>query len=218
LAKAWGDLSFSKASISAAVGGRPVRSRVARRRRVRRLAGAVGFRFLASRAERMKASMGVLTQALFLTAGGAGLATGWKAHHWRCSAVTEYCLLGLTALSGQAAPAAIQVLRVAMEASSSLPEGGIFRLACWWVMAWTRRLFSGSEGTRAGPDLPPLRRSSRENMARPPSFVCVWQEKQFLARTGRTLDSKNSAGVSAAGRQRTATTARGHFMGVFYRS
>ena len=70
----------------------------------------------------------------------------------------------------------------------------------------------------AEPVLPPFKRSSRDSIARPPSLLWVWQEKQFLANTGRTLVSKNSAGVSAAGRDTTTATASSHFMKVLYRS
>ena len=57
-AKASGVESFSKVAISSAVGGKPVRSKVARRRSVRRSAGGEGVMPWASSLARTKRSMG----------------------------------------------------------------------------------------------------------------------------------------------------------------
>ena len=59
----------TKALYSAGVGGRPVRSRVTRRSKVRRSAGGAGFSPFASNFARIKASMGVRTHDGFLTSG-----------------------------------------------------------------------------------------------------------------------------------------------------
>src|SRR5205807_1135410 len=61
------------------VGGKPVRSREARRISVRRSAGGEGFSPLASSFASTKASIGVFTHARSFTIGTAGFRTGWKA-------------------------------------------------------------------------------------------------------------------------------------------
>ncbi|PYQ46684.1 MAG: hypothetical protein DMF78_25830 [Acidobacteria bacterium] len=65
-------MSARKASISAGEGGRPVRSRVTRRRIVSRVASGDGARPSASRRASTNASMGVLTQSPRFTAGTSG--------------------------------------------------------------------------------------------------------------------------------------------------
>src|SRR5260370_10403454 len=68
---AFGALSFTNASTSAGVGGRPIRSRDMRRIRVWRLAGGEGLRFsLCSRAS-TNWSMGFFAQLASATLGGA---------------------------------------------------------------------------------------------------------------------------------------------------
>src|SRR5215471_1018223 len=54
------------------VGGRPIRSRLKRRSSVTRSASGEGVKPSSSKRERMNRSIGVLTQAVFLTSGGAG--------------------------------------------------------------------------------------------------------------------------------------------------
>src|SRR5205814_7430364 len=76
--QALSDRSLTKASISAGVGGRPVRSKVARRISVRRSAGGAGVNRFASSFARMKRSIGILHQAAFFTFGSAGRFTGWN--------------------------------------------------------------------------------------------------------------------------------------------
>ena len=68
------DLSFTKASVSAGVGGRPVKSYVARRIKVNLSAAGAGERPLDSSLARMKASMGLRTHLRFLTRGVSGAA------------------------------------------------------------------------------------------------------------------------------------------------
>src|SRR5436853_150701 len=64
--------SFRKASTSPAVGGNPVRSKVARRISVRLSHGGDGLMPLPSSFSRMNESMGVFVHALFLTLGTGG--------------------------------------------------------------------------------------------------------------------------------------------------
>ena len=78
-------------------GGRPVRSSETRRIRARGSASGAGESFLDSRPARMKASMGLRTQSLFLTGGRAGR-EGVMKLQWGC----------------QGAPSVIQVLRRAI--------------------------------------------------------------------------------------------------------
>src|SRR5262245_24579658 len=54
------------------VGGRPIRSRLNRRKSVTRSASGCGVRPSFSRRARMNLSIGVLIQLLLLTSGGAG--------------------------------------------------------------------------------------------------------------------------------------------------
>jgi hypothetical protein len=70
--------------------------------------------------------------------------------------------------------------------------GGILRSVVWWT-AVSSRLFSGSPGTMAGPESPPLRMDSREVRERPPLAASWWQPPQELAKMGRTLFSKKSS-------------------------
>src|SRR5262245_57814915 len=58
-------------------------------------------------------------------------------------------------------------------------------------MAWTSRLSLGLPGITATPLRPPLSNASRESSRSPPLADCVWHVKQFVARSGRTLFSKN---------------------------
>ena len=74
-----GEGSLMKASTSAGVGGRPVRSKVTRRMSVARSASGEGESPSASRRARMKASMGLRIQAEFFTAGRGGFFTGTNA-------------------------------------------------------------------------------------------------------------------------------------------
>ena len=74
--KAFAEVSLTKESTSSGVGGRPVRSKVARRIRVRLSASATGFRLLFSSSRKDEAVNGVRTQALFMTCGTGGFLTG----------------------------------------------------------------------------------------------------------------------------------------------
>ena len=55
-----------------------MRSKLARRNRVRRSAGAAGARFASSNLARRNASIGERGQAVFLTFGGSTRLKGWK--------------------------------------------------------------------------------------------------------------------------------------------
>ncbi len=76
---ALGDESAAKASISAGVGGRPVRSSERRRRRVLRLASGAGFRPAGLSFARMNRSMGWVGVGFALGLGSGGRVGGVKA-------------------------------------------------------------------------------------------------------------------------------------------
>src|SRR5579862_9111202 len=76
LANASGEVSARNASISCGVGGSPVKSKVARRIKVRLSAGGEGLSRLDSSLARMKLSIAALAQCLFLTLGGVTWPTG----------------------------------------------------------------------------------------------------------------------------------------------
>jgi hypothetical protein len=76
LANASGDGSFTKSDTSSGVGGRPIRSNVARRMSASRAAGGDGCILLASSFARTNASTGVFTQLASWTVGTGGSFTG----------------------------------------------------------------------------------------------------------------------------------------------
>ncbi|MFO0958434.1 MAG: hypothetical protein U0800_13555 [Isosphaeraceae bacterium] len=78
---AWasGESSCSKARISPGIGGRPIRSKEARRIQARRSASAAGFRPASSSFARMNRSIGSSGQDGSRTAGGSADRTGCQA-------------------------------------------------------------------------------------------------------------------------------------------
>src|SRR3954471_23840955 len=98
LANASGAVSARNASTSSGVGGRPIRSSVARRISVRRSAGFTGSRPSRSRRARMKRSTSVFGHSAFFTDGAAGCASGWNDHHARCSGVIVLPAAGVALL------------------------------------------------------------------------------------------------------------------------
>src|SRR5690349_6849199 len=103
LAKAPGDRSASKAAISSGVGGRPIKSNVARRMSVRRSGAGDGARPFASNRARINRSIEVRGQLPFLTCGGAGFLTGRKAQCF-FQALPVAPVVGTDLVSGQGAP------------------------------------------------------------------------------------------------------------------
>ena len=198
-AKASGDGSASNASTSSAVGGMPQRSIVARRIRVRRLAGADGVIPDASSRARIWASIGDRTQPWFLTGGRADVRNGWKAQWAGADFVivwTEAAVLPV--LTGQGAPRATHRVRNAASVSDNFPLGGIFSSSWRYETARMRRLSSAFAGTTAGPVSPPLRMASRLSSRRPPDcFRGPWHFTQCSTRIGRTRASKNSTASGA---------------------
>ena len=115
--KALGELSSIKASISAGVGGSPVRSKVARRMSVVLFAAGAGLRPFSSNFAKTKRSRGDFAQALFLTFGIAGIVGGTNAQN--C------CLPLFTTFAGQGPPALPHEEIAAISCALSLPAGGI---------------------------------------------------------------------------------------------
>ena len=123
------------------VGGRPIRSRLARRSSVARSASGEGFKLARSSRSRTNASTGLRTQSGRLVRGAAGRTGGTKAQ----------CFLGSGSLaadvSGQAAPLAIQRrTRSIFSAVSGWPPMGMRVCASAALRRWTRVLFAGIAG------------------------------------------------------------------------
>src|SRR5262245_32703068 len=120
LAKAWDDRSATKASISSTVGGKPSRSKVARRIKVRRSAGRAGFKPWLRKAASIKASISLCAPPVFFEASGiGGGVNGWKAQ----ISSGLYSQRGLEAGCAevlQTAPCSIQRRRISISAGASL--------------------------------------------------------------------------------------------------
>jgi len=123
--------SARNASVSAGVGGRPVRSKVTRRRSVRRSAGGAGSIPAFSSAASTNASIGVRTQSPRETAGGSGRAIGRSDQNFRPSSRLMPTGPPPPAAAGgslgSAAPAATQRSITATSAAESRVWGGIWR-------------------------------------------------------------------------------------------
>src|SRR6516162_1222836 len=149
----------------------------------------------------MKASIGLRTQAWFFTSGTAGRLTGWNAQWERSFCViwkSPLVLIAVLSLPGQGAPILIHCVKASIWSRGNfLPFDGIFTSPSW-LIALTRRLFSGCPGTIAGPLSPPSSMAASESRRRSRfCFFSPWHSKQYSARTGRTFVSKNwiAAGV-----------------------
>ena len=186
-------MSFRKASISASVGGRPVRSNVTRRMRVARSAGGDGERPAASSLSITKRSMGVAAHALRFASrlrGGSDFVRGSNA---QCSP--------------QFAPWATHLLSVSICAAESLRfrlGGGITSSASWLV---TRR--------RSSPDLTTSSAaafSSRRSFALRDFASGPWQWKHMSDRIGSTSRPK-SMSAARAGDARTSSRREARSMG-----
>src|SRR4051794_13101512 len=138
--------------------------------------------------------MSVRGHAACDTAGTGVTWIGWNDQNARCSGVMTYAgpagvervgllpdatgdapvAVGLGAKAGHGAPAFTQSVSASISDALKRPPFGILR-AVVCRTARISRLFSGSPGTIAGPDLPPLRSASRESSRRPPIFSSAWQ-------------------------------------------
>ena len=197
LANASGLASFSNAAISSNVGGRPVRSSEARRIRSRLEACFTGFSPSRSSLASTNLSMAVRAHLLSFTAGAAGSCNGRNDQNLRASGRMTYfpsALLAAVATTafGHFAPAFTQASRSAICASFSLLPIGIFKFGSECLIAVMSRLFSGAPGVSAAPRFPPLASASALSSRSPPMADSVWQPKQLVANTGRTLLSKKS--------------------------
>ena len=177
--------------ISSGVGGRPIRSNVARRISVRRSASGENDRFFSASFAKRNPSIGFRTVALDVTTGGSTRFTGWNAQNARSSSVMSTA--GTSAGSGRSvgAPASIHRRSVAISASPSR----LASLPCGIFPSRTSRysrLSSGLPGTTAGPDSPPTSTTSRRRRTSSlPSLEpsSPWQWKQWALRMGRTSRS-----------------------------
>ncbi len=117
------------------------------------------------------------------TAGTGGLAIGWNDQNARCAGVITYGLVAdfigkaAAVAAGKLAPARTHSTRASISSGLSLPPFGIFKSPVCRT-ARISKLFSGSPGTIAAPDFPPLSNASRESSRRSPyglSRSTLWQ-------------------------------------------
>ena len=161
-------MSARKASISSGVGGRPIRSKVARRSSVRRSAGAAGVRPFACNCWRMKASTGLRVQAdEGVRARGHDWAdeSGRNDQNCRSSSVMPLVRTATAPPPGQGAPWATHFLSTAIWSAVSLSsrrhldlmravddgdEQALRRIAGERARARVRRLAASRPDCRAG--------------------------------------------------------------------
>src|SRR5204863_5346219 len=106
------------------VGGRPTKSKEARRIRVRLSAGGLGFSSFSSSFVTIKLSTGVLSQDVSFTSGTAGFLTGCHAQCFLLESDHVFC--ASVVMRGSGAPIFTHVTRSAISASESFfPFGGI---------------------------------------------------------------------------------------------
>jgi hypothetical protein len=160
-----GDSSFTNATTSSGVGGRPVRSNVTRRISVSRDASDDGLSPFSSSRLRMNASIGLRTQAGCATVGASGF----------CGAVKAQC-------SFQAAPPATQRFSRSISPGVSFfvkSAGGMMKSASVVVMRATSALASGLPATMTvSPDSPAPNALSLRSSRKPPSRLASsgpWQ-------------------------------------------
>ena len=191
LGEALSEVSFRKASTCCGVGGRPIRSRYARRSNRRLSTRGLGAMPAASSFARMKRSMGVRTQPSFLTAGSSPFerlerpelpgSVGDRLAHPGChlSFFQQWPVVGgaevdpgrnvLDDCVGELA-AALRHIRLFLVADKLIEQAG-----------------APLPGRTAGPVLPPLSRPTRSTRSNSASvFLPPWQRRQDLISTGRT--------------------------------
>ena len=131
-----------------------------------------------------KASIGVRTQAAFLTAGTAGRDSGRNDHH---SSPDGAAFSALTFTSaGQGAPSSIQRRSAAASSAVSLgPCFGIF--ASGPATSRINRLSPEAPGLTAGPVSPPSNSRALVVRSRPPRFFAeLWHDAQRCRSNGAT--------------------------------
>ncbi len=137
--------------------------------------------------------MSVRAQPSFIV-GIVGACSGWNDHQCRVSSVIlSGSVRTATPVAGQGAPILIQSFNTPISSSESLPPLGGILISPVWCTACSSRLLSGSPGTIAGPESPPLIIASREIICSPPAERAWWHNPQRSARIGRTLPSKYSS-------------------------
>ena len=186
-----------------------MRSRVTRRRRVRRSASAAGFRPRASSPATMKRSRSLATSPGSETAGGVA-ATGLVKLHHDPAASLVMPPRRASRTRGSAAPAAIQVARSSISLGVSAgpaSSGGIAETPSACFTARRRRLESLSPGTIAAPESPPARRpSARERSSPPEGSLAPWHSRQRRRSTSPAPVSKSAAAALPAARHSGRTT------------
>ncbi len=130
-ANALGELSARNASTSSGEGGRPIKSNVARRIKVRLSAGSAGLNPFCSKLAKMKRSIADRAHDWSRTSGASTALIGWNAQNRRCSSVNGpmplFCAGACVAtLSlGQGRPIATQRDRTSTSRSFNFCLGGI---------------------------------------------------------------------------------------------
>ena len=196
-----GERSATNSATSRGEGGRPVRSREARRSNVGRSASGekVSPRF--SNSASRKASMGLRTRLMLRSAGRFGR-TGRRNAQKSRSASVMLRSLPSSAMAVATSPASscryqssLRMRAFSWADNFCLP-GGILSPATFSQM----RLFSDAPGMSAGPLSPPLSMAALLRMSR--SAFCLsapWQERHLVLNSGSTSFSKTGiAGASAA--------------------
>ena len=156
--------AFSNFAIASGVGGSPIKSKYARRIKVRPPAGPAGWRPLDSSFARMKLSSPLAGQSACFTFGGVSFLTGC---HAQCLALrsarlnSSVAALPATTSFGQGMPRFTHSVRSAIASAGSLPPGGISRSTLLYSTASTSRLVSGFPGIAAAPLSPPLSTPAR---------------------------------------------------------
>jgi hypothetical protein len=120
----------SSASVSGAAdsGGKPVRSKLKRRSKVRESASGAGWRPFCSSLAKMKRSTSFAGHAVFFTAGGVCGCGGWKDQKLPSARVVPlFAPEALGASRGSGAPDSIQSFKSAISLSLSFRFGGIFK-------------------------------------------------------------------------------------------
>ena len=137
-----------------------------------------------------KRSMSVFGHAASRDRGRAGVrCSGWNDQNARCSAVMialarrrQRRRRRLVAVGRRPRRAAANPLgeRVDLRSGSLAPSFGIRGSVRRVPHGLSSRLLSGSPGTIAGPDLPPLSSASRESRRSPPFRSSVWQSQHVV--------------------------------------
>ena len=152
------------------VGGRPVKSNVARRSKVRRSAEGVTASLRVSSSASTNRSMALQGQEQSFTVGKSTTRTFWNDHHPRASSGVMPPIRG-DAVRGSGDPRPTHSTKEAISASASFPPcscGGICGPSSTYCTARIKRLSFGFPGVIGDPRSPPFCQPSRVSSARPP--------------------------------------------------